>query len=90
MHERKKRFLQDTDAVVALPGGCGTMEELLEVITWRRLGIFDKPIFIANTNGYYNALLAMLEQAVEQRFMTEEHGRIWEVVADGRSVINHL
>ena len=52
MHERKRRFLVDVDAVIAFPGGCGTLEELLEVITLKRLGIFVKPILIFNQNGY--------------------------------------
>ncbi len=52
MHERKQKFLEDIDGLIALPGGCGTLEELLEAITFKRLGLFTKPIFILNTNGY--------------------------------------
>lgn len=73
MHERKRRFLIDVDAVVALPGGCGTFEELMEVITLKRLGVFIKPIIIVNQNGYYDHLVAMLEKAIEEKFMGEQH-----------------
>lgn len=80
MHDRKQRFLENVDAVIALPGGCGTFEELLEVITWKRLGIFTKPIVILNTDGYYDPLEAMLERSIEQGFMGTEHSRLWSFV----------
>lgn len=80
MHERKEKMAMMADAVVALPGGCGTLEELLEVITWKRLGIFTKPIVIVNTDGYFDALVAMLNRAVDECFMREEHRTMWEVV----------
>ena len=81
MHERKKKFLEYSDALVALPGGCGTFEELLEAITLKRLGLFLKPIIIFNQDGYYDPLLAMLDRAVEERFMGEDHRRIWSAVS---------
>ena len=62
-----------SDAAIALPGGCGTLEELLEVITWKQLGIYLKPIVILNTNNYYDPLLQMLEKAVDEHFMRPEH-----------------
>ena len=62
MHERKKQFMVGVDALVALPGGCGTFEELMEAITLKRLGIFTKPIIILNLDGYYDPLLAMLDR----------------------------
>jgi len=80
MHERKEKMAFMSDAAVALPGGCGTMEELLEVITWKQLGIFIKPIIIVNLEGYFDALIAMLERAVEENFMREIHKQIWTVV----------
>lgn len=80
MHERKEKMAMMADAAVALPGGCGTMEELLEVITWKQLGIFTKPIVILNTNGYYDSLIDMLHQAVEENFMRDIHKDIWTVV----------
>ena len=60
MHERKSKFLENIDAVIALPGGCGTLDELIEAITLKRLGLFLKPIVIINTQGFYNPLIEML------------------------------
>ena len=68
-----------SDGIIALPGGCGTMEELLEIITWKQLGLYLKPIVILNTNGFYNPLLEMLERAIDQHFMRRQHGSIWQV-----------
>ncbi|MEM7103509.1 MAG: TIGR00730 family Rossman fold protein [Bacteroidota bacterium] len=80
MHERKKKMADAVDAVIALPGGCGTMEELLEVITWKRLGIFTKPIIIINTKGYYEPLIAMLKKSIEEKFMGGRHKGMWKVI----------
>ena len=79
MHERKKMMADLSDAIIALPGGCGTLEELLEVITWKQLGLYLNPIVILNTKGYYNPLLDMLRRAVDENFMREQHGAIWHV-----------
>lgn len=79
MHTRKQTMAHLSDAAIALPGGCGTLEELLEVITWKQLGIYLKPIVILNTNNYYNPLLQMLEKAVDEHFMRPEHQAIWHV-----------
>ncbi len=70
MHERKAIMAEESDAFVALPGGIGTFEELFEVFTWAQLAIHQKPIGLLNTAGYYAPLLAFLEHAVSQRFMT--------------------
>ena len=78
------------DAVVALPGGCGTLEELLEVITWKRLGIFTKPIVIVNLEGYFDALITMLNRAVDEHFMRDEHRRMWEVVETPEEVLGAI
>ena len=79
MHERKQYMQEVTDAIVALPGGCGTLEELLEVITWRQLGIINKPIVLLNINGFFNPLVEMLEQCVNQGFMKRSHSALWTV-----------
>lgn len=79
MHERKHKMAQMSDGVIALAGGCGTLEELMEIITWKQLGLFLHPIVILNTKGYYNPLLEMLNKAAEERFMREEHRAIWSV-----------
>ncbi len=79
MHERKSLMAKLSDATIALPGGCGTMEELLEIITWKQLGLYLKPIVILNTNGYYNPIIEMLDKAIENNFMRKEHKKMWEV-----------
>ncbi len=81
MHQRKRRFFEGTDAIVALPGGCGTLEELLEAITWKRLGLVTAPIIIVNTDGFYDPLIAMLDRCVEENFMRAEHKAIWQVIS---------
>jgi len=90
MHERKAKFLEDIDALVALPGGSGTLEELLEAITLKRLGQFTKPIVILNTNGYYNPLKQMLEKCVSENFMHERHLEMWTFVDDPWEVIDAI
>jgi uncharacterized protein (TIGR00730 family) len=80
MHTRKQVMREDSDAVVALAGGCGTLEELLEVLTLKRLGIYPKPVIIVNTNGYYDHFIAMMRHAVEERFMDPRHEGMWTVV----------
>lgn len=79
MHERKRRMADLSDAVIALPGGCGTLEELLEVITWKQLGLYLKPIVILNVKGYYAPLLEMFGRAAEEHFMGARHMDIWRV-----------
>ncbi len=90
MHERKAKLLENVDGLVALPGGCGTLEELLEAITWKRLGQFTKPIIILNTNGYYNPLKLMLEKCVCEHFMDEKHLQMWNFVDNPEDVISSI
>lgn len=73
MHERKQRLAENADAFVALPGGYGTFEELFEILTWAQIGLHSKPIGILNAFGYYDRLLHMLEYALEQGFIYNEH-----------------
>ena len=87
MHERKTKFLENIDAVVALPGGCGTLDELIEAITWKRLGIFTKPVVIINTNGFYDPLQEMLERCVSQNFMDKRHLEMWSIVENPTEVM---
>jgi uncharacterized protein (TIGR00730 family) len=79
MHERKRTMAALSDAIIALPGGVGTMEELLEIITWKQLGLYLNPIVILNINGYFDPLLEMLEKAINENFMRRQHGDIWVV-----------
>ena len=79
MHERKQLMANLSDACIALPGGCGTLEELLEVITWKQLGLYVNPIVILNVNHYYDPLLQLFEQAIQEHFMRPQHQRLWAV-----------
>lgn len=87
MHERKKMMAYLSDAVIALPGGCGTLEELLEIITWKQLGLYLNPVVILNVKGYFDPLLAMLQRAVEENFMRTQHGSIWHVAKTVREAV---
>ena len=79
MHERKNRMAQMADAVIALPGGTGTFEELFEIITWKMLGLFVKPIIILNTDSYYDPLLQMLDRTADRHFMNPVFKKLWAV-----------
>ena len=90
IHERKRKLAKMADALIALPGGCGTFEELLEAITWKQLGIINKPIVILNTDGYYTPLIEMLEKAVREHFMREEHLRLWTVASTPEEALEQV
>ena len=81
MHERKHLMAELSDAVIALPGGCGTLEELLEIITWKQLGLYLNPVVILNVDGFFDPLLQMLQVAIDENFMRKEHGEIWHVAS---------
>ncbi|XP_038885522.1 cytokinin riboside 5'-monophosphate phosphoribohydrolase LOG1-like isoform X1 [Benincasa hispida] len=70
MHQRKAEMARQADAFIALPGGYGTLEELLEVITWAQLGIHEKPVGLLNVDGYYNSLLSFIDKAVDEGFVS--------------------
>lgn len=90
MRERKHRLLTDSDAVVALPGGVGTMEELFEAITLKRLGLYFNPIVLLDTRGYYTPLVAFLDRMIEERFMNPEHAAMWSVVERVEDVLPEI
>jgi uncharacterized protein (TIGR00730 family) len=73
MHERKALMAELSDAFIALPGGAGTLEELIEVYTWSQLGLHDKPMGVLNVLGYYDGLAALLDHAVEEGFVRPQH-----------------
>lgn len=81
MHQRKQMMSDMADAIIAMPGGVGTMEELLEALTWRQLGLVNVPVVILNTLGYFDSLLALLEHAIGEGFMKLSHGQLWQVAA---------
>jgi len=90
MRERKQMMIENVDAVVALPGGCGTLEELLEVITLKRLGIFLKPIIILNVRGFFVPQIEMLNKCINECFMNEKHKSIWSVASKAEDVVEAI
>ena len=90
MHERKAKIAQLSDGMVALPGGIGTFEELLECLTWKQLGLHTKPVVILNTEGYYDSLLSAIDKMVEERFMRPVYREMYSVVRRADEVIPAL
>ena len=90
MHERKQKMANLSDGIIALPGGCGTLEELLEIITWKQLGLYLNPIIILNINGFFDPLFQMLERAIEENFMRQQHGDIWKVAQTPEEAVELL
>ena len=90
MRERKHRLLTGSDAVIALPGGCGTLEELSEAITLKRLGLYFNPILLVNTKGFWNPLIRLLDDMVHERFMNPEHRQMWTVVQEPEQVLDAI
>jgi len=90
IHERKRLMMELSDAVVALPGGCGTLEELFEAITWKRLGLYLNPIVIVNVNGFFDSCVQLLSRCIDDRFMDERHAQMWSVVAEPDDVLDAL
>ena len=90
MHERKRRMLELSDGVVALPGGCGTLEELFEAITWKRLGLYLKPIVLVNVNGFFDPCVELLSRCIADRFMDERHAAMWSVVSEPEEAFEAL
>ena len=87
MHERKKVMADASDASIALPGGYGTLEELLEIITWRQLGLYKNPIIILNSNNYYNPLLEMFRKATAEKFIRNEHSNLFQIAQTPEEII---
>ena len=79
MHERKMKLAEWGDAYLVLPGGFGTLDELIEVITWRHLGHHRKPIILLNLNGFWNPLLLFFDRIAAEHMVTEEHGNYYSV-----------
>ena len=90
MHSRKQTMARLSDGVIALPGGCGTMEELLEIITWKQLGLYLNPIVVLNTGDYYRPLLDMLARAAGEQFMRPVHLGIWTVASTPAEAVGQL
>jgi len=90
MRERKHRLLTGSDAVVALPGGSGTLEELFEGLTLKRLGLYFNPIVLVNTLRFYDPLQKFLVQMIEQRFMNPQHLEMWSLVDSPADVLTAI
>ena len=80
MAERKEILIKDVEAIVVLPGGTGTLEELFEVLSLKKLGQFTQPVLLVNTNGYFDALNDFLHKMIDEKFMRPEHGELWHIV----------
>lgn len=87
MSERKDLMMKDTDAAIALPGGSGTLEELFEIITLKRLGVYLSPIILVNINGFFNPCIQLLENAIKEKFMDERSKMMWKAVNKPAEVI---
>ncbi|CAN4113977.1 unnamed protein product [Withania somnifera] len=90
MHQRKAEMARQADAFIALPGGYGTLEELLEVITWAQLGIHRKPVGLLNVEGYYNSLLSFLDKAVDEGFISPIARRIIVSAPTAQQLVRQL
>ncbi len=90
MHERKKIMADLSDAFIAMPGGFGTFEELLEIITWGQLGIHQKPIGLLNVAGYYDPLLAMVDRAIEEGFILPRYRNLIVVASTAKALLEKL
>ena len=90
MHERKALMAERADAFLAIPGGIGTFEELFEVWTWRQLGYHDKPIGILNANGYYDRLLAFLDDTVQAGFVSPWQMDLVQIGSDAATLLGDL
>lgn len=90
MHQRKRLMIEKSQALIALPGGSGTLEELFEAITWKRLGLHTHPIIIVNWRGFFDPAIELLERCITERFMLLKHRQMWTVVSSVAEVIEAL
>jgi uncharacterized protein (TIGR00730 family) len=90
MHERKKVMFMNSDAVIVLPGGAGSLDELFEVLTWRQLGLHSKPILLLNTEGYWEKLIELLNHVVAEGFADPSLLGFLETVADPATALSRL
>jgi uncharacterized protein (TIGR00730 family) len=90
MHERKALMSELSDAVIALPGGTGTLDELFELFTWSQLGLHHKPIGLLEVEGYWQLLLRFLEHAVNERFLREEHLQTLLIEREPEALLDRL
>ena len=82
MHERKKVMFMNSDAIVVLPGGAGSLDEFFEVLTWAQIGLHKKPIFLLDTNGYWQPLIALIDHVIAQGFASASLKELFRSVPD--------
>ncbi len=90
MHERKKVMFMNSNAVVTLPGGAGSLDEVFEVLTWRQLGLHKKPVYLLNTNGYWNPLLGLIDHVIAQGFADISFRASFRVASDIPTLMDML
>ena len=90
MHQRKMLMFEKSDAVVALPGGPGTLDELIEVLTWRQLGLHKKPVIVLNTERYWDPLLALLDHVIDHGFADRSFLEYLDVEPDADSAVARI
>lgn len=87
MHERVGLIFEKSDAFVVLPGSCGTLDELMQTVTWKRLGLHNKPVAIINTHAYFDPVLNMFRRMTDRRFVTEKFHDLYEVYPNAASAV---
>ena len=90
MSERKSKLIEGVSAVIALPGSTGTLDELIDVLSLKKLGLFTKPVIIVNSFGFYDSLFTLFNKMIDEKFMRPEHAQLWTEVSDTRDVINAI
>ena len=90
MHERKRVMAERSDAFAVLPGGIGTLDEMFEIVTWRQLGLHDKPVFLVDIDGYWQPLRALLDHLVAQGFAAPLVPRLLQIVPDVPELLGAL
>lgn len=90
MQTRKAKMIENVDAVVALPGGSGTLDELIETVTLKRLGMFLQPIILVNLDGFYDPLIAQFKRCIDENFMDDRHHAMWSIVDRPEQVLDAI
>jgi len=90
MAERKAKLVEGVSAVIALPGSTGTLDELIDILSLKKLGQFTKPVVIVNSFGFYDNLLALFDKMIEEHFMRPEHRNLWTVIDDPKEIIRAI
>ncbi|HWP93449.1 MAG TPA: TIGR00730 family Rossman fold protein [Thermodesulfobacteriota bacterium] len=87
---RKRLMISESDAFITLPGGSGTLEELFEAITLKRLGIYLQPIIMVNTKGFFDPCVELLNRCISERFMDKRHGEMWQLASSPKAAIEAI